>query len=77
MESAQNIQGARSYEILEGVLSHSEELYNIQGPIGRGSKSFRGTLQHHRKHHATLDQADPNQTKRSSRFASIGQTDII
>ncbi|KAF2598195.1 hypothetical protein F2Q68_00010016 [Brassica cretica] len=43
----------------------------------RPSKSFRGTPQHPRKYHATLDQADPNQTKRSSRFTQIGQTDII
>ena len=43
----------------------------------RPSKSFRGTPQHPRKHHATLDQADPNPTKRSSRFTQIGQTDII
>ncbi|KAF3592001.1 hypothetical protein DY000_02024016 [Brassica cretica] len=43
----------------------------------RPSKSLRGTPQHPMKNHATLDQADPNQAKRSSRFASIGQTDII
>ncbi|KAF3499135.1 hypothetical protein F2Q69_00043646 [Brassica cretica] len=43
----------------------------------RPSKSFRGTPKHPRKHHATLDQSDPNQTKRSSRFTHIGQTDII
>ncbi|WZZ45012.1 hypothetical protein YC2023_041271 [Brassica napus] len=41
------------------------------------SKSLRGTPKHPRKHNATLDQVNPNQTKRSSRFASIGQTDII
>ncbi|KAF3591993.1 hypothetical protein DY000_02024018 [Brassica cretica] len=32
----------------------------------RPSKSFRCIPKHPRKHHATLDQADPNQTKRSS-----------